>query len=188
MSRAVSVAAQKYGGDSTYPIWRDVGTTSMIDFPSSCGRPYLKFHSSPAAQSIRQKPSLISHFAMNIFASLSASANAWMMWAKHLAIWLMAPAGAVFLVVLLTAEQTLLFARHKRNDKSKMEQKAFNLCGIAAIGNIFSSFGGLSLMVSQSTNLAWFVRTFRQPQLQNAQSHLGIVLSNVVPVQLPCRF
>jgi hypothetical protein len=41
-----------------------------------------------------------------------------------------------------------------------MERKAFDLCGIAAIGDIFSSFGGLSLMVSQSTNLAWFVRTF----------------------------
>ncbi len=160
MSRAVSVAEQKYGGDSTHPIWRDVGTMSIIGFPSSCGRTYVKFHSSPAAQSIRQKPSLISHFAMNIFASLSASANAWMMWAKHLPIWLMASAGAVILVVLLTAERTPLFARHKQNDKSKMEQKALDLCGIAAIGDIFSSFGGLSLMVSQSTNLAWFVCTF----------------------------
>ncbi len=126
----------------------------VIGFPSSCGRTYVKFHSLPAAQSIRQKPSLISHFAMNIFASLSACANAWMMRAKHSPIWLMAPSGAVFLVVSLTAERTPLIARRKQNDKSKMEQKAFDLCGIAAIGNIFISFGGLSLMVSQSTNLA----------------------------------
>ena len=36
-SRAVSVAAQKKGGDSHQPIWRQFGTTSMMLSMSDCG-------------------------------------------------------------------------------------------------------------------------------------------------------
>ncbi len=73
---AVSVAAQKYGGDSTHPICSDVGTTRVIGIPSFCGRTYAKLHSSPFSQSIHQKPSLMSHFAMKILALSSALAKA----------------------------------------------------------------------------------------------------------------
>ena len=37
MSRAVSVAAQKYGGDSHHPIWRELGTTISISSMLSTG-------------------------------------------------------------------------------------------------------------------------------------------------------
>ncbi len=102
----------------------------------------------------------MSHFAINIFASLSASANAWITWDKHLPIWLMVPAEAVFLVVSFTDSRTPPFLRHRQNDKSKIDQKSFDLCGIAAIGDIFRSFGGLSLMESHCTKHAWFICTF----------------------------
>ncbi len=38
MSLAVSDAVQKYGGDSTHPIWREVGTTSLVGLTSGCSR------------------------------------------------------------------------------------------------------------------------------------------------------
>ena len=75
-SLAVSVAAQKYGGDSTHPICSDVGITSFIGSPSGCGTTYAKFYSSPSSQSMRQNPSLIFHFAIKTLAFWSASANA----------------------------------------------------------------------------------------------------------------
>ncbi len=71
----------------------------------------------------------------------------------------MVPAGVVFSVVSLTDVHTLPFARHRQNDKSKIEQKSIDLCGIASIGNILSSFGGLSLIESHSTKHACFVCT-----------------------------
>jgi hypothetical protein len=151
MSRAVSIAVQKYGGDSTQPICKDVGTTSIVGSPSSCGRTYAKFHSSPSAQSIRQNPSFISHFAMNIFASGSVSAKACTIRGRHSPIWLIAPAGAVFSVVSLTEVRTPLLARRSQKDKSKIERYAFNLCGMAAIGEIFSWHGGSSFMSSHDT-------------------------------------
>ena len=40
-----------------------------------------------------------------------------------------------------------------------MEQIAFDLCGITAIGDIFSCFGGLSLMSSHRTIRACLVLT-----------------------------
>ncbi len=72
----------------------------------------------------------------------------------------MAPARAVFSVVLFTDAQTLPFLRYRRRDESKIDQRSFELCRIAAIGNIFSSFGGLSLMESHCTRRAWFFCTF----------------------------
>jgi hypothetical protein len=41
-----------------------------------------------------------------------------------------------------------------------MDRNAFDLCGIAANGKIFSSLGGLSLMLSQLTIRAWPNHTF----------------------------
>jgi hypothetical protein len=112
-SQEVSVAAQKYGRDSTHPICREVGTTGFTGSPISCGNTNAKFHSSLLAQSMRQKSSLMPNLAMNIFALFSASANAWIIRIRHLPIWSIAPAGAVFSVVLLTNVRTPLFLRHK---------------------------------------------------------------------------
>jgi hypothetical protein len=63
-------------------------------------------------------------------------------------------------LVSFTDEQTPPFARRNRNDKSKIEQNSFDMCGIAAIGDTLSSVGGPSLIESHSTNRACFVRTF----------------------------
>jgi hypothetical protein len=97
---------------------------------------------------------------MNIFASSLASANAWMMQDRHLPIWSMSPAEAVFLVVSFTEAQTPPFARRIWNNRSRIEQNAFDLWGIVAIGDILSSFGELALMLAHSTNHAWFVCIF----------------------------
>jgi hypothetical protein len=51
MSLAVSVAVQKYGGDSTHPISSEVGITICIGSSSGCGRTYAKLYSSPSVQS-----------------------------------------------------------------------------------------------------------------------------------------
>jgi hypothetical protein len=110
----VSVAAQKYGGDSTHPICSKVGTTSFVGLPSSWGSTYAKFHSSPSTQSMRQNPSLISHFAMKIFAFSSASANVCTMRDNASPIWSIAPFGAVFSVVSLTAAQIPPFLSRKQ--------------------------------------------------------------------------
>jgi hypothetical protein len=104
--------------------------------------------------------SFMSHLAMKIFASLSVSANVWIIWERHLPIWLMAPAGAIFSVVLLMEARTPTFLRRSRKDRSRIERKSLDLCGIAAIGEIFSSLGGLSLMSSHRTSRACFMHTF----------------------------
>ena len=77
-SRAVSEAAQKNGGLNAQPIWRADGTTISTGWPGWFGRTYAKLYSSPSALFNRQKPSFTSHFAIKIFASSGASANAWM--------------------------------------------------------------------------------------------------------------
>ena len=83
--------AQKYSGYSIQPIWREVGTTSLTYSPFSCGKTYAKFHSSPNAQFKRQKPSLISHFAMKTFISSSACANTWIIRMRECPHWSMSP-------------------------------------------------------------------------------------------------
>jgi hypothetical protein len=65
-----------------------------------------------------------------------------------------------FSVVSLTAANTPLFLSRKQNKRSQMDQNAFDLCRIAAIGKIFSSLGELSLMSSQLTMCTWPNRTF----------------------------
>jgi hypothetical protein len=50
---AVSVAAQKNGGDSDHPIWRASGITSCTGSPGfPPGRTYAKFHASSALTAI----------------------------------------------------------------------------------------------------------------------------------------
>ncbi len=43
----------------------------------------------------------------------------------------------------------------KQKERSRMEQKAFDLCGIATMGDIFSCVGGLSFMLFHRTSFAW---------------------------------
>ena len=55
MSRAVSVAAQKNGGDSPQPICSASGITNWIGSPAlPPGRTYAKFHASSALTHILQ--------------------------------------------------------------------------------------------------------------------------------------
>ena len=156
----VSDAAQKYGGDSIHPIWSKVGTTSFVGLPSSCGKTQAKFHTSPSWQSSRQKPSLISHLAMNIFASFSVCAKAWMMREIECPNWSIAPTGAVFTDASFTAgmrSDSLIFTP---NDKSKIAWNFRDLWGIMAIGDIFNCAGGMCLMSSHSTTRHCPIFTF----------------------------
>ena len=121
--------------------------------PETVGRTYAKFHSSPAAQSRRQKPSFISHFAMKIFASSAEVAKAWMRRCKVWPIWSIAPRGAVFCVLSLT-EGTVCVANLTGKERSRIVRNCRDLCGIIAIGDIFNSFGGSCLMSSHSTKRA----------------------------------
>ncbi len=90
---------------------------------------------------------------MKILLLLSALASACMMRVRHFLIWSIAPPGAIF-----SGNPPLQSLR--QNDRSSMDKNAFNLCRIAAMGDIFSSGGGLSLMVSHSITRAWFVLIF----------------------------
>jgi hypothetical protein len=53
-----------------------------------------------------------------------------------------APFGASFSVVSLTDANIPPFLSQTWEERSSMEQNALDLCGMAAIGDIFSCFGG----------------------------------------------
>ena len=130
--------------------------SSLIDD----GRTYAKFHSSPSAQSSLQKPSLMSHFAMNIFASVGAVANAWMMRWRECPSWSIAPAGANFVVVLFTDGIVSVGLSLIANDKSRIARKGLDLCGTMASGEILSCGGGLSFMSVHRTKRACLLFNF----------------------------
>jgi hypothetical protein len=71
-----------------------------------------------------------------------------------------APFGPVLTVVSFTDRMVAPSSSRRLNERSKIKRKAFNLWGIAAIGDIFSSFGGFSLIESYDTILACFNATF----------------------------
>jgi hypothetical protein len=102
----------------------------------------------------------MSHLAMSILSFLSASANAcitcWSAWPS----WLIAPLGAVFVVESLMAGGFVPSCKRSKNNRSRLDLNAFDLCGIAAIGNTFICGGGSCLIVSQLTIVAWPVATF----------------------------
>ena len=75
-------------------------------------------------------------------------------------IWLTAPPSAVFTVVSFTASQKPPFLRQSWNHRLRINQYVFDLWGIAAMGKILNSVGGLFLSASHSTTWACFVRTF----------------------------
>jgi hypothetical protein len=92
----------------------------------------------------------MSHFAINIFAVSSVFANPCIIRDKQSPIWSITPFGAVFSIVSLTDASTPPFFSLSRKDKSRIEQNAFDLCGIAVIREIFNSLGGLSLILSRA--------------------------------------
>jgi hypothetical protein len=51
-------------------------------------------------------------------------------------------------------------SKRNRNDRLRIDQYAFDLCGITAIGKICSCGGGLSFISSHATIQAWLVFTF----------------------------
>jgi hypothetical protein len=75
---------------------------------------------------------------MNILASSLALAKAWMILLRAWPSWSRAPCGAIFMVVFLTNSMNPPFLSQRQKDRSSMDQNAFDLCGIAAMGNIFS--------------------------------------------------
>lgn len=95
ISWVISDAAQKYGADSTQPIWSELGTTSCTGSPE-------KFRSSHLRQLRWQNPSCISHFAIRTAVVLSILANACMILFSACPNWSIAPRGANFVVALLT--------------------------------------------------------------------------------------
>jgi hypothetical protein len=68
--------------------------------------------------------------------------------------WSIAPLRVVFTVVALTDGRIPPCCSHKWKYKSRIEQNCFDLWGTAALGEILSSCGGLSLMDSYATNIA----------------------------------
>ena len=63
-------------------------------------------------------------------------------------------------VVSLTAAKTPPFFSRKQKERSKIDLKALDLCGLAEISEIFSCAGGFSFMSSHWTRRAWCVRSF----------------------------
>jgi hypothetical protein len=74
-----------------------------------------------------------------------------------------------FSVVLLTDASTSPFLSLSQNERPSIDLKAFDLCRIAVIGNIFNCCGGLSFMSSHITIHACLMQTFLHPPWQNAQ-------------------
>ncbi len=90
----------------------------------------------------------------------STSAKAWMILLRAWPSLSRAPCGAIFMVVLLTNLMILPFLSQRQKDRSSMDQNAFELYGIAAIGDIFNWGSGFSLMSPQKNSLAWPALTF----------------------------
>ena len=64
------------------------------------------------------------------------------------------------MVVSLTNNKIPPFLSRNPKDRSRMDRKPRDLCGMAVMGDIFSWLGGLSLMESHSTIQDWPELTF----------------------------
>jgi hypothetical protein len=109
----------------------------------------------------------MSHFAMIFFISLSSSALAksWMMQLKACPSWSRAPFGAILIVVSFTKRRMPPLLSHSLKERSEINLRLLDLWGIAAIGEIFSRLGGLSLIEFQSTTVAWPTATLSAASL-----------------------
>ena len=85
---------------------------------------------------------------MKILASGPASVNVCISHVREWPSWSTAAFGADFMVVSLMKSR-LPSVNAKEKDRSKIEQKHFDLCGTAAIGEVYSCVGRLSLIVFQ---------------------------------------
>jgi hypothetical protein len=153
-SRAASVAAQKNGGDSNHLIWRASGMTSCTGSPSfPPGRTYAKFHASSVLTAILQYPSFKSTFEnMNGVVLSFDRAIAQIIHGMTLPNSNIACCGAFALSEASFTDSNLFPFSSNLNDRSRIIRNFRDLCGIAAIGDIFSFGGRLSLMSSQYTS------------------------------------
>jgi hypothetical protein len=152
--RAVSVAAQKNGGDSDHHIWRASDMTSCTGSPGfPPGRTYAKFHASSALTAILQYPFFKSTFEnMNGVVSSFDRAIAQIILGMILPNSNIVCCGAFVLSDASSTDSNLFPFSSNLNDWSIIIRNFCDLCGIAAIGDIFSFGGRLSLMSSQYTS------------------------------------
>ncbi len=99
-------------------------------------------------------------FAMKILSFLSASVNACMICCREWPSWFIAPLGAVFVLELFMDGRVVPLHSRSKKDRSNIDRNAFNLCGIAAIGETFICIGGLLFILSHSTIVACPMATF----------------------------
>ena len=103
---SVSDAAQKIGGERTYPICRANGTTILVGLPGWFGNTYEKLHSWPLAHTICQKPSFMSILLSRISPPpTGANSSASISLRRNNPIWSIASIGAIFLVALVSDDR-----------------------------------------------------------------------------------
>ncbi len=87
--------------------------------------------------------------------------------------WSRAPCGASLAIESFTKSRKPPCFNRRRKVRSRMEQNAFDSCGIATMGNIFSCVSGLSFMLSHRTSFAWPACTFSTLSLAKWAKALG---------------
>jgi hypothetical protein len=166
-SRAVLVAAQKNDGDSDHPIWRASGITSCTGSPGfPPRRMYAKFHASSAFTAILQYLSFKSAFEnMNGVVSSFDRAIAQIICGMTFPNSNIACCEAFALSDASFTDTNRFPFSSNLNDRSRIILNFCDSCGIAAIGDIFSFGGRLSLMSSQYTSqqqpsATWSIASF----------------------------
>jgi hypothetical protein len=125
--------------------------TGSPGFPP--GRTYAKFHASSALTAILQYPSFKSTFEnMNGVVSSFDRAIAQIIRGMTLPNSNIACCGAFVLLDASFTDSNLFPFSSNLNDRSRIIRNFRDLCGIAAIGDIFSFGGRLFLMLSQYTS------------------------------------
>ncbi len=91
---------------------------------------------------------------MKILSSSLASANVWIMRLRAWPNWSRAALGASLTVAPLTDSRKPPYLRCSQKERSRIDQNALDLWGMAAMGEILSQMVGSSLMLSHSTSFA----------------------------------
>ena len=105
------------------------------------GKTKQKLYFPPSLQSSLPKPCLISHFSWKIFAQSGASDNAWIKRSNTCPVWYIVSPRAVFSMFSFTEGTRPCGVNFNENDKSNIDLNAFDLWGIAAIGETFIFVG-----------------------------------------------
>jgi len=85
----------------------------------------------------------------------------------------------IYSVILFTEARCFPLFRPRLKDRSRMAQNDSGLCGIIAIGNIFSFEGGLCLIASHVTTLHCPFFPSRLPPVRVVTSPLEALLVHV---------